>query len=207
MREHDRILYYRAKELENTNYNFADCKDKRIFEHAVLYMKKKKQGKVFKDTYFIDPKTTAEDIESIIYYASIVGDINYYKRGNTEHYDRYLDGTIKNHLHMYFKDRISWERHHTLEYFSDPKNDMAGKPRYIAPGSLDISDFSFIGLSEREIQVIIYYMYSCNDNHVANVLNLSKNTVRTFRRRGLGKMRRTNNYQKLLDLSQPIMEE
>ena len=52
----DYLLRHRAKELEKTNYEFTNSKDKRIFDHAVSYMKKFKKRKVFKGTYFT-PKT------------------------------------------------------------------------------------------------------------------------------------------------------
>ncbi len=112
-----------------------------------------------------------------------------------------------NHLCKYLKHRIDWEDHYTFVDFDDPENDWAEECCYLIPPSLDVSGFSFTGLSDREIQAVIYYKYGFHDDYVADVLNLAINTIKTFRRRGLEKMRRTNNHQKMLNLSQPIIGE
>ena len=205
MKIHDCLLYRRAKELETADYGPADNRDKRIFNHAVSYMKKGKQSKVFGSTYFTDPYTTAEELESVIYYASIVGDKNYHQRGKTEHYDRYMNITMRNQLCMYLKDRAGWEKHCICIGIDFSEHDTADTCCQVVPSSLKMSDFNFTGLSEQEERVIFYFAHGFTDKDLALLLDLSINTIKTFRRRGLEKMRQINNHQKLLDLSQPII--
>ncbi len=202
MKTIDRILYSHAKKAEES-YKTAD-RDKRIVEHATSYMKAGKHRKIFAKTYFTDTQTTAEELECVINYGAVVGDENYYKYGTSEYYSHYVDAAIRNHLCKYLKDRVRWEQHHTLVDFADPEKDTAAENCDLMPESLEITNFNFVGLTDREIQAVIYYAYNFTDDYVAEVLGLSKNTIKTFRNRGLAKMRTTNNHQKLLDLSQPI---
>ena len=201
MKRINQMLYAGTYE---TSYSANEAKDKRIVNFARSYRKKGKYRKVFEKTYLTDDQTSAEEIECVINCASILGDINYFKFCQSGEYDRYVGRTVTNQLYQYLKDRIKWEKRHKLFDLENLENYDVGEDCPSINPTLDITDFNFEGLTERQVQAIIYYTYGFKDDYAAEVLGLSKNTVRTHRRNGLLKMRKTNNNQRLWDLSQPV---
>ena len=90
-----------------------------------------------------------------------------------------IDGGVKD----YFAKLMKWEIHRR------PLS-KASEPYYEPKDTLELSDFSFEGLTDNEIRLVIYRIYNFSYDYICDVLNISYSCARQLYSRGIKKMRK-----------------